>query len=410
MMAAYVAAKSGNKVTLVEKNNKLGKKLFLTGKGRCNLTNSCDMEELFANVVTNSKFMFSSFYDFTNLDTMSFFEELGLKIKVERGNRVFPVSDHSSDVIKVLERALIKTGVSILLNSNVVSLLSRELADEEVQNIKSKFNARITGVRLSDGKEIMSDAVIMAIGGASYPTTGSDGKSFDLLKPYGIDIIELKPALVPFNTKEDFVYEMSGLSLKNVSVSVFCEGKKVFFDFGEMLFTHFGVSGPLVLSASSYLNGKYYKKEAKLVIDLKPALSENVLDERVLRDFSKMQNKILKNALVELLPSKLIPSVIKLSEINPEKQVNRITKEERLRLVNTIKNYTLTIAGDRGFDEAIITSGGIRIKEINPSTMECKKIKGLYFAGEMIDVDAKTGGFNLQIAWSSAHLAGQLGG
>lgn len=410
MMAALTASRAGNHVMLVEKNNKLGKKLFLTGKGRCNLTNSCDMEELFANVVTNSKFLYSSFYDLSNQDTISLFEELGLKMKVERGNRVFPLSDHSSDVIKVLERALSKTGVCVLLNSCVVSILSRRLDESEKTDVKSKFNHQITGVKLSNGTEIKADAIIMATGGASYPSTGSDGTSFDLLKSFDITVTQLKPALVPLRTKEEFVYDMSGLSLKNVGVSLVCDGKEIFSDFGEMLFTHFGVSGPLILSASSYLNGRFYKKEAKLFIDLKPALNTQMLDDRILRDFGEVQNRLFKNSLSGLLPSKMISSVITLSEICPDKQVNCVTKEERLRLVNTIKNYPLTIVGDRGFEEAIITSGGVGTKEINPSTMECKKVKGLYFAGEMIDVDAKTGGFNLQIAWSSGHLAGQLGG
>lgn len=410
MMGAVTAARSGNKVTLLEKNSKLGKKLFLTGKGRCNLTNSCDMEELFANVVTNSKFLFSSFYGFTNVDTINFFKELGLKIKIERGNRVFPVSDHSSDVIKVLERALIKEKVNVRFMTTAVSLITADIENDE-QNGKSRFNKKITGVKLDDGSVIDADSVIMATGGASYPTTGSDAKSFDMLKGFDIETVSLRPALVPLNTKEKFVADMSGLSLKNVSIRVECCNKVIFSDFGEMLFTHFGVSGPLILSASSYLNSnRYYGKDAMLYIDLKPALSDKELDERILRDFSENINRQFKNSLSALLPSGMIPSVIELCKVDPFKQINAVTKEERQRLVNLLKNYPLTISGNRGFDEAIITSGGVSVKEINPSTMESRKIKGLYFAGEMIDVDAKTGGFNLQIAWSSGHLAGMLGG
>ena len=410
MMAALVAANGGNEVTLLEKNNKPGKKLFLTGKGRCNLTNSCDTEELFNNVVTNPKFLFSAFYDFTNADAIAFFEDLGLRLKKERGNRIFPLSDHSSDVIKTLEKALIKTGVFIRYDSEVTALLTKPASSENNEKKKTKYHSIITGVTLKDGSNLFGDAVIMATGGASYPSTGSDGRSFDIIKTLGIDMVSLKPALVPLTVKEDYVFKMSGLTLKNVAIRVVCGDKEIFSDFGEMLFTHFGVSGPLILSASSYLNGRHYKEPAMLYIDLKPALTLDELDERILRDFSENRNKQFKNSLSNLLPAGLIPSVVMLSGISPDKQVNSVTREEREKLSKALKNYPLTISGDRGFDEAIITSGGISVKEINPSTMECKKVKGLYFAGEMIDVDARTGGFNLQIAWSSAHLAGRLGG
>jgi len=428
MMAALTAAENGHRVTLLEKNNKLGKKLFLTGKGRCNLTNACDMEELFANIVTNSKFLYSALYDFDNQSTMDFFESKGLKIKIERGNRVFPVSDHSSDVIKTLEKALIRSGVIIKYGSEVFDLITEDIKKDNItdeiltakeqdgkhsnknKNNKSGFNKKIIGVRIGDGIEITADAVIMATGGASYPSTGSDGNSFEMINKLGIKVTELFPALVPFNVSESFVSEMSGLSLKNVGLQLVCDKKTVYEGFGEMLFTHFGVSGPLILSASSYYNRKYFGKKAEVQIDLKPALTYKELDDRLLRDFSGIMNKQFKNSLSGLLPSAIIPSVIKMTGINPEKQVNSITREERARIVSVIKCYKITIQSSRGIEEAIITSGGVSVKDINPSTMQSKEVLGLYFAGEMIDVDALTGGFNLQIAWSTAHLAGLLGG
>lgn len=430
MMAAYTASLSGHDVTLIERNNKLGKKLFLTGKGRCNLTNACDMEELFANIVTNEKFMYSALYDFDNAATIKLFNELGLKTKVERGNRVFPESDHSSDVIKTLERALRKTGVSIMLDTEITGLSLKEyqtvesdkslLTDENAvaddkyskkkKKVKTGFNGVVDGVYTSEGELITADVVIMATGGKSYPTTGSDGTAAKMLEKIGIEHVEFKPALVPFNTKEKYVAEMSGLSLKNVALRVECEGKPVYSGFGEMLFTHFGVSGPLVLSASSYFNKKFYGKTGSIYIDLKPALDENTLDDRILRDFEGVQNKKLKNVLGALLPSAIISSVIECAGVDGEKPVNLVTKEERHKLCLVIKNYPLTIVSTRGFEEAIITSGGIKTKEINPSTMESKKIKNMYFAGEMVDVDALTGGFNLQLAWSMGHLAGLIGG
>ena len=393
MMAACVAAKKGADVCLIDRNEKLGKKVYITGKGRCNLTNACDMETLFGNIVTNSKFMYSSLYGFSNIDTMDYFEALGLRIKTERGDRVFPESDHSSDVIRVLERQLKELGVSILLNTRVHSLIEN--------------NGVISGVRLYNGKEIKADRVILATGGKSYPSCGADGDSYRFAKELGITVKEPEPSLVPFVTKEDWVKDLQGLSLKNVNVTLIREKKKIYDGFGEMLFTHFGISGPLILSASSYCKEEMYGNNLKLYIDLKPALTQKQLDDRILRDFEEAKNKQLINALNKLLPSKLIPVIIELAGIDPRKKVNIISKEERNSLVMTLKNLSLTIIGNRGFNEAIITRGGINVKEVNPTTMESKRIKRLYFAGEMLDVDALTGGFNLQIAWSSGYAAGE---
>ena len=432
MLASAVAASEGNHVILIEKNNKLGKKLFLTGKGRCNLTNACDVEELFNNVVNNKKFLYSSIYSFDNKSVIEYFERLGLRLKIERGNRVFPVSDHSSDVIKTLEKELIRLGVDIRLNKEVKCLNTDLLAlnskdyddiDVEIANRtaiaggkqndkrakkakkKKEFKYIITGVTLSDGTIVNAEKIIMATGGESYPSTGSDGTAYKMLEEYDIEIKPRVPALVPLCVKEQYVYDMSGLPLKNVSLSTYVGSKKIYDGFGEMLFTHFGVSGPLILSSSSYLAKYNDTDNITLHIDLKPALSMQELDDRVLRDFSQMQNKQLKNSLNQLLPSSIIPSVIYKSEIDSNKTVNNITKEERLKLCSVIKDYVLTVSGNRGFNEAIITSGGVSVSDINPSTMESKIVKGLYFAGEMIDVDALTGGFNLQIAWSTAYLA-----
>ena len=398
MMAAISASENGNKVILVEKNEKVGKKLFLTGKGRCNITNSCETEELFQNIPRNSKFLYSSIYSFDNFRTIDFFENNGLKVKEERGKRIFPQSDHSSDVIACLVKKLKNLGVEILLNHEVTRILV-----ENSDDIK-----KVTGIIIDDKEKVYCDAVIMATGGKSYPTTGSNGKSFELLSDYDIEIKSLAPSLVPLETREDYIPKMQGLSLKNVTLTVFVGNKKKYDGFGEMLFTHFGVSGPLVLSASTYLNVDDYQKGVKALIDLKPALSADELDKRILNDFTENQNKIFENGLNKLLPTKMIPVVIKLSGIDPNKRINLITREERLKLVGILKEFPMSIVGTRGFNEAIITRGGVSVKEINPSTMESKKIKGLYFAGEMIDTDAFTGGFNLQIAWSTGHLAGML--
>ena len=371
MMAAYQAAKCGNDVSLYEKNEKLGKKIFITGKGRCNVTNACEIEELLDHVVTNKEFLYSGFYSFTNDAMMEFLEELGCPLKVERGNRVFPVSDHSSDVIAALQRGLRKENVDIYFNTTVKKILIED--------------GIVTGVRLASGDTVKADKVVVATGGMSYQATGSTGDGYDFARKAGHKVTKLTPALVPFEIKEDYCKQLMGLSLRNVAVIMTADGKKIYEDFGEMLFTHFGISGPVVLSASSYI-GRYQGKELKFIIDLKPALNKEQLDH--------------------LLPKKLIPVMIELSGIPEHKKVNEITKKERERFVSLLKHLELTITGVRGFKEAIITQGGVNVKEIDPGTMESKKIKGLYFAGEVLDLDAVTGGFNLQIAWSTGYLAG----
>lgn len=406
MMAAAVAAEGGDKVTLIEKNEKLGKKVYITGKGRCNITNACDDSEFFDNVVTNSKFMYSAYYGFTSSQVIDYFEALGLKIKIERGNRAFPVSDHSSDVIGALKRELNRQNVEVLYNTKVVKVLVSENEDEPYDSDGRKC----IGVRvLEKGKEsdIYADKVILATGGTSYKACGADGDTWKFASELGIATKDAEPSLVPFETKEEYVKDLQGLSLKNVSVGLFKNNKKIYEGFGEMLFTHFGVSGPLILTASTKIKEHQYGEDLKLFIDLKPAMTDKELDDRIIRDFSKYSNKQFINALSDLLPAKLIPVVVELSGVDPRKQVNVVTKEERHLLVRILKNLELTIISNRGFDEAIITRGGISVKEINPGTMESKKYRGLYFAGEMIDVDAVTGGFNLQIAWSTGHLAAQ---
>lgn len=394
MMAAVAAADSGAKVTIYEKNEKLGKKLFITGKGRCNVTNAGDMENLFANVMTNEKFLYSAFYTYDNQMVMDFLEKAGCPLKVERGDRVFPVSDHSSDVIAAFQRELRKRDVEIVLNSGVKEILWDE-ADEFA----------IKGVLLESGRKIMADSVVVATGGISYASTGSTGDGYLFAEKTGHKVTECKPSLVPFNVKEDWCKEAMGVSLKNVSLRLVCGKKEIYNGFGEMLITHFGISGPLALSASSYYVSKA-KGETLGFIDLKPALDAEQLDKRVLRDFEEAKNKQFKNALNHLFPQKLIPVMIQLSGIDPDKKVNEITKEERKAFVQLIKNVPFTISGVRDFKEAIITKGGVSVKEVNPSTMESKKVKGLYFAGEVLDLDALTGGYNLQIAWSTGYLAG----
>lgn len=413
MMAALSALNKGDSVSLFEQNEKLGKKLFLTGKGRCNVTNSCDMEELFNNVVNNSKFMYSAFYGFDNQKTQEFFEGIGLRLKEERGNRIFPVSDHSSDVIKALSNELKRLGCKIYLNTGVKQLIiesvdnEADMNDAEVKADKnSAYEGNISGVVLGDGHKLYFDKVIMATGGLSYKSTGSDGKSFGMLDSTKVTIKPFKPALVPLTTNDDSIVSLQGLSLKNVSLKMLVDNKKRYEGFGEMLFTHFGVSGPLVLSASSYLKIEDYNKKIICIIDLKSALDEQSLDERILRDFSTNMNKDIGNVLGLLLPQKIIDSVLLRAGIDAHKKVHDITKNDRVNLIAAIKKFSFEITGNRGFDEAIITSGGVATKEINPSTMESKKVSGLYFAGEMIDVDALTGGFNLQIAWSTGYLAG----
>jgi hypothetical protein len=393
MMAAIWAARQGGSVTLLEKNEKLGKKIYITGKGRCNVTNSCDIEDLFNHMVTNKNFMYSSFYSFTNDQTMEFFEELGCRLKVERGNRVFPVSDRSSDVIRALEQEMKRLGVKIRLHTEVTDILIED--------------GKATGV-LFGNREYRADAVIVTTGGLSYPSTGSTGDGYRFAKKAGHTVKEAFPALVPFQEDGDLCRRLQGLSLRNCNLTVWDEtsGKKIYEDFGELLFTHFGISGPTVISASARVGNKVRKNACKVCIDLKPALTEEQLDHRILRDFEKYHNKQFKNALNELLPKKMIPVIVELSGIDPDKKVNVITKEERKNLLDTIKRFTIKVNGLRGFNEAIITQGGIHVKEIDPGTMESKLVKGLYFAGEVLDLDAVTGGFNLQIAWSTGYLAG----
>ena len=396
MFAAIAAAKNGHQVTLYEKNEKLGKKIFITGKGRCNITNAADMEELFDAVVTNSKFLYSSFYGYTNQNVIDFFEDAGVPVKIERGNRVFPISDHSSDVIRALEREMKKVGVKVCLNTEVKS----------VEAEKGKFNK----VVLKDTTTQTADACIVATGGLSYRSTGSTGDGFRFAENVGHKVTQCFPSLVPMETKEPWICELQGLSLRNVEAKILDGKKELYKDFGEMLFTHFGVSGPLIISASSYVGKKFMdkngqKKELTLEIDLKPALTEEQLDQRVLRDFEENHNRQFKNAISKLFPTKLIPVMLELGGIDPEKKVNSIEKEERKQFVHLIKHFRMTLTGLRDYPEAIITKGGVNVKEIDPGTMESKLVKGLYFAGEVLDLDAVTGGFNLQIAWSTACAA-----
>ena len=418
MMAALAAAKSGGSVTIFEKNEKPGKKIYITGKGRCNVTNACDVTDYFDNVRRNPRFLYSAVYGFDNRQVMDFFESNGCRLKVERGDRVFPVSDHSSDIIRTLYSAVKKAGVKVLLETQVFSLES--------------CGGRIAAVTFSKENDPITreefDAVIVCTGGMSYPSTGSTGDGYRFAKDFGHSIIEPRPSLVPFETGEEWVRLLQGLSLKNVGLKMYLgdnagavmgsgnedgsqksapKPKKIkpaYDGFGEMMFTHFGVTGPLVLTASCF-----YEKgvAAALLLDLKPALTKEQLDKRILRDFEAAPNKQFKNSLAGLFPSKLIPVMVELSGIDPEKPLNAITRAERLSFVELIKSVPLTVTGTRGFNEAIITRGGVSVKEIDPSTMESKLVRGLYFAGEVIDVDTETGGFNLQVAWSTGHLAGE---
>lgn len=392
MMAAVFAARNGQNVQLLEKNEKLGKKLFITGKGRCNITNAADIEDLFTAVTSNPKFLYSGFYSFTNQQVIDFFEELGVKTKIERGERVFPVSDHSSDVIAAFSRELKSLGVSVSLHTEVKELLCEQ--------------DKVCGVLLTNGKKMKADAVIVATGGISYPSTGSTGDGYRFAKETGHRVTELLPSLVPMEVRQWYAKELQGLSLRNIEIRITDGKKKLYEEFGEMLFTHYGVTGPVILSASSVVGKTLRKKELTLHIDLKPALSEEQLDKRILREFDANHNKQYKNSIDSLFPAKLKPVMIELSEIEPEKKVNEITKEERQRLVHLIKDFTMTLTGLRSYNEAIITKGGVSVKEIDPGTMESKKMKGLYFAGEVLDLDAVTGGYNLQIAWSTGYLAG----
>jgi predicted Rossmann fold flavoprotein len=389
MMAALQAAKK-HEVILLDGNERIGKKLFITGKGRCNVTNAKDISEFFEYIPGNPHFLYSSLYSFTNEDTMNFFEGEGIKLKVERGDRVFPESDKSSDIIRGLSNALSRTHVQIRLNSKVT-------------DVKFKDN-KITALEINNGEILKGDYFIMATGGASYPLTGSRGEGQKYAKKLGHNIVPLMPALVPIEVIDPNVKELMGLSLKNVEVVIKENDKKtVYKNFGEMLFTHFGVSGPLILSGSRFIKKD---KNYKLYIDLKPALNLGELDKRIQKDFSKYLNKDFKNSLDELLPQKLIPIIIKLSEIPENKKVNEITKEERKNLVNVIKNLAFEVKGLRPLEEGIVTAGGIDIKEIDPSTMKSRIVENLSFAGEVMDVDAFTGGYNVQIAFSTGFIAG----
>ena len=434
MMAGVFAARNHHEVHILEKNEKLGKKIFITGKGRCNVANACDTEELFPAVMSNPKFLYSGFYSFGPQDVMNFFEEAGVPLKIERGNRVFPQSDHSSDIIRALERELKKAGAVIHLHTTVKEIVKEsetnsasenqsqnefrnEAADQESAKAKDKagkadntVKEKITGVILEDGTFIKGDAVIVATGGFSYQSTGSTGDGYRFARELGLKVTDISPSLVPLKTKEDYIPKLQGLSLKNTGLTI-KNGKKVLYeDFGEMMFTHFGVTGPMILSASAHIGAKLAKApngELSAYLDLKPALTKEQLDARILREFEAGQNKQFKNVIGVLFPSSLTPVMLELGGIPAEKKIHDISREERQHFIDLIKAFPFTITGMGEFKEAIITKGGVSVKEINPGTMESKKISGLYFTGEVLDLDAVTGGYNLQIAWSTAYLAAQ---
>ena len=388
MMAAYAAAINGAEVTLVEKNEKLGKKLFITGKGRCNVTNDCEDDDFFKNIVSNPKFLYSAYYGFNNSALIDLISRY-CPLKTERGNRVFPCSDHSSDIIRAFEKMLKETGVRVLLDTKVTGI-----GDGLVSISRDSFK---------------TDSIVIATGGLSYPAAGSTGDGYDFAKKLGHSVEEPRPGLVALCCEETDCPDLQGLSLRNITFTLKEtkeERKPVYSGFGEMLFTHFGISGPVVLSASSYYSSKLSGKRAYACIDLKSALTENELDERLVRDFNKYSNKAFRNSLSDLLPSKMIPVVVRRSNIDPDKKVNVVTREERQNLIRILKNFELTITGTRPIEEAIITQGGICVKEVDPSTMESRIHKNIYFAGEVLDVDALTGGFNLQTAFSTGYLAG----
>lgn len=423
MFAAAAAAEHGQEVHLYEKNERLGKKLYITGKGRCNLTNACETEELFGNICSNPRFLYSAFYGCTNFDVIDFFERRGMKTKTERGGRVFPLSDRSADVIDVLRRAMAKAGVKVHLNSEVQGLLVEELpealpASEEGSGSFASRNgkkaprqrARVRGLCLSDGRSVKGDAVIVSTGGLSYPSTGSTGDGYRFAADCGHTVTDCYPSLVPFHVQEAFVKELQGLSLKNVTLSVYDGTKCLYEEMGEMMFTHFGVTGPLVLTASASVQRQLRERHLRLKIDLKPALTEEQLDDRILREFEKNSNRQFKNVIGALFPARLTPVMIALSGIPPEQKVHTVTRAQRSALVHLIKDLELTATGLRDYNEAIVTRGGVAVKEIDPGTMESKLVSGLYFAGEVLDLDALTGGFNLQIAWSTGYAAGMAAG
>lgn len=401
MLAAISSAENGHKVIILEKMDSLGKKLLITGKGRCNITSSLEISEFINNIPGNGRFLYSSFENFSNTDIINLLKEEGLEVKEERGNRIFPVTDRAVDVLNALINRMKKLNIEIRTRAKVEDIIVNE---NEVE-----------GVKLSTGEIIKGSKVILATGGKSYPLTGSTGDGYKIAEKLGHTITEIKPSIVPLTADKEICSEMQGLSLRNVKITIKDEknNKKIYEDFGEMLFTHFGVSGPTILSSSAHLlrykeiNKLLNDRCIKLIVDLKPALSKEELDLRVRRDFEEVKNKNFKNSLDKLLPQKMIPVIIKKSKINENKKVNEITKEERLRLVDLLKGLEVILTGFRPVDEAIVTAGGISIKEINPKTMESKLINGLYFAGEIIDVDAYTGGFNLQIAYSTGYSAGK---
>ena len=404
MIAAVTTAEQGNSVTILEKMEDLGKKLLITGKGRCNITNSAEMEDFMKNIPENAKFLYSSFNQYTNQDIINFLNKQGVATKVERGGRVFPVSDRAEDVLNAFKRKLQELNVEIKTNFEVTQILTE---GSTAIGIEGKYKGKT--------ERMLANKVILTTGGKSYPVTGSTGDGYKITEKLGHTITPLKPSLVPLICEEDskkICQDMQGLSLRNVAIEVKHENKIIYEDFGEMLFTHYGLSGPIILSASAilirYKNIEKLLKsnKIKIFIDLKPALDEEKLDNRILRDFEELKNKQFKNSLEKLLPRKMINTIIEIIGINPEKRINEITKEERKKLVKILKNFELNINGFRKIEEAIITKGGINVKEINPRTMESKIIKGLYFAGEIIDLDAFTGGFNLQIAWSTGYVAG----
>ena len=395
MMASICAAMQGMEVHVFEQNEKLGKKLFITGKGRCNFTNACATEELFESFLTNPRFLYSAVYGFTNYDVIDFFENLGVKTKMERGGRMFPQSDHSSDIILAMERRMKELGVKVHLKSKVKRLIFSE--NDDTKSVK--------GLELENGSLIQGEKVLVATGGISYPSTGSSGDGYRMAKDAGHTVTDLMPSLVPMVTAEEYIPRMQGLSLKNVTLSVYDGKKCVFEEFGEMMFTHFGITGPLVLSASGKVGKLLKKKYLTARIDLKPALTKEQLDARLLREFEEAKNKQFKNVVYGMFPSKLLPVMLEVGGVSPQKKVNEITREERAVFIDKVKAFPMTITGLRGFQEAIITKGGVQIKEIDPKTMESKKVHGLYFAGEVMDLDALTGGYNLQIAWSTAHAA-----
>lgn len=408
LMAAYAAAEKGHEVMLFEKNEKLGKKIYITGKGRCNFTNDVSAEEFLMNVVRGRKFLTGSIYSFPPQKTINFFESNGLAVKIERGNRAFPVSDHASDITKTLERACERMGVILHLGEKVdkiETVMSEIIPVTDIADCCLSDIISMSHVIKTQKGEYVCDEVIIATGGISYPSTGSTGDGYIFAREFGHKVTDLKPGLCGLNLVGDFFKELQGLTLKNVTLRIKSAKKTVYEGFGEMLFTHFGISGPIVLSASSLVN-RLPLENLDVSLDLKPALDEQTLNKRLLRDFEKYKNKQIVNALTDLLPQKMIPIILKTSGIMPTKAVNVLTKEERAKLVNALKAVPMKIRSLRGFEEAIITSGGIELSEINPKTMESKKIKGLRFCGEVLDVDAFTGGFNLQIAFATGYAAG----